>query len=443
MYVIIVGAGEVGRTIAGTLESEHEVAVVDVDTAIIKAVERQHDILTVNGDGTERATLQEAGIERADMIIAATDNDEANIVTCGTAKAQADVFTIARVKRRDLLETWRESNRAYGVDFMICTDLLAAEAVFRLAGVPGALDVDTFVGGLVRMAKLQIPPESAIAGRTVAEADQYEGLTFAALFRGETVIIPTGETELRPHDRIIVIGDSQQLWSLVDELSDGAIKETDDVVVVGGTEVGFQTARLFADRGYQTRLIERNPERARTIAEELPKVTVLEQDATDVAFLRREHVQDTNLFISALSSDEKNLLVSLLASQVGTDQTVAIVNRIEYGSLFETVGVDAAVSPREETAEEIIRVTRNGEAEKIAMTEADSEVIEIEVTEDSLLAERTIADAASELPEQFVVGAIARQGQLVTPRGETVITAGDRIVIFVRTDRINKLLEKI
>ncbi len=444
MYVVIVGGGEVGRTVADTLSTDHEVAVIDPDPTVIEDLDRQYDLLTIEGDGTEQAILEAAGLESADIVIAATGDDEANIVICGTVKARTDAFTIARVKRRDYLETWRSSDNAYGVDFMVCTDLLAAQAVARLAGVPGAMDLDTFVGGIVRMAKFAITEESTIAGQTVAEADQYDGLTFAALFRDEEeVVIPTGDTILRPNDRVVVIGDGESLWAFASDLTHDDEHDTEEVVIIGGSEVGFQTARLFAERGLRTRLIERDETRARTIAEMLPEVTVLQRDATDVEFLEREHVQQANMVVSALDGDEKNLFVSLLASRIGAERTVTFVDRIEYSSLFETVGVDAAVSPREETAEEIIRFTRKDKAKKIAMLEADSEVIEIEIDEESVLANRTIAEAADEVPEQFVIGAIARRGSVITPRGETTVYPGDHLVVFVRTARINDLLERL
>lgn len=445
MYVIIVGGGEVGRTVAGNLESNHNVAVIDPDTAVLESLDRRYDLLTVRGDGTDRVALRKAGIKKADMVVGVTGNDETNIVTCGTAKAIDDPYTIARVKRRGLLETWEENNTAYGVDFMVCTDLLAAEAIFRLAGIPGAIAMDTFVGGRVQLAKFPIPSDSPFVGQTIEAADQYDQLTFAAIFRANSadpVVIPTGDTRLQADDRVIVIGAAAGLEAFASDLTTTQ-HTTDEVVVIGGSEVGIQTARLFSERGRRTRLIEREQAHARTIAEELSAVTVLQNDATDIGFLKREHIDEANIVVAALNSEEKNLLVSLLTSQLGVDRTVSIVDQIEYTALFEKVGVDAAVSPRQETAEEITRATYQGRVENVAMLEHDSEVIELRISEDSILAGRSLAEVAPELPAQFIVGAITRDGSLLIPRGDTVVKPGDHAIMFVRTNRVSSLLKRL
>lgn len=443
MRVVIVGAGEVGRAIARNLESSHEVVVIDRDSAIVEELTYSHDVLALLGDGTERETLEEANIDRADLIIACTDHDEANVVVCGTAKTISDVFTIARVRRRTLLETWEGSQGAFDVDFMVCTDLLAAQAITRLSDLPATQDVDTFVGGLVRMAEFEIDSESPIADSTVLEADRYDSLTFAGVFRDEKLIVATGETTIRAGDRVVVIGSSR---SVTDFATDVTTEPSDDkdVVIVGASEIGFQVAREFEEHGYQTRLIERDHDRARTVAEKLPNTTVLESDATDAEFLKREHVDQADLVVGALDGDEKNLLVSLLARRLGVGRTIAVIENLEYAELFETVGVDVAINPREETAEEIVRFTRAARTEKVAMIEHDrAEVIEFEVTDTSILAGETIVEATAALPDGLVIGAISRGGDLVTPRGETVIYPGDHVVVFVDAMVLDQVLEAI
>lgn len=444
MRVIIVGAGEVGRSIAANLAEGHDVVVVERDKEIVEDLTYSLDVLTIHGDGTDLSVLREAGVEEAEMLIASTDIDEINIVTCGAAKTVSDVFTIARVKRRDLLGTWRNTNAAFNVDFMVCSDLLTAEAIFRISGVPGAQDVDSFAGGLVRMAEFGIEDDSPVTGQTVREADRYASLTFAAIFRGDEVIIPTGDTIIETGDRMVVIGSPDSIShfatdTVVDD-DDGA----ESVVIVGGGELGFQIARLFEEHGHQPRLVEQDVDRARELAEALPNTTVLQSDATDTNFLTEEHVDEADVVIAALESDEKNLLVSLLADRIGVDRTIAVVNQVEYADLFETVGVDIAVNPRAETAEEIIRFTRDNHTEKIAMLEHDlAEVIEIEIGANSVLADRRIMDAIQDLPDGVVIGAISRDGELVTPRGDTTIQVGDHVVVFVDSSVLDAVTDQI
>jgi len=434
MYVVIVGAGEVGSSIAASLADTHDVAVVDIDSHRIEELIYEIDVLGVEGDGAELDTLEQANIEQADILIASTDDDETNIVTCGTANTVTDAFTISRVKSAKFLRTWQGAERAFGVDHMVATNLLTAESISRVVGMPAAQDVDTFADGTVQMAEFEIPAESPIAGQTVREADRYESLTFAALIRADDVVIPTGETELRPGDDVVVIGSPESVHTFANGMAPG-VEGARDVLVVGGSDIGYHTARLLQDRGLKPRLIERDHERARELAEALPKTTVLESDATDREFLQREHVEDVDVVVSALDNDEKNLLASLLAKRLGAERAVAVVDSGEYVKLFEAVGVDVAVNPREATAEEITRFTREHQAENVAIIESDcAEVLEIEIDDGSVLVDRPIHESVADLPEGVVIGAITRDGDLVIPRGDTVIERGDHVVVFVDTE---------
>jgi trk system potassium uptake protein TrkA len=441
MRVVVVGAGEVGANIASGLADAHDVVVVDTDPERVEAITYRLDVLALEGDGTSLATLKEAGVEDADMLIASTDSDEANIVSCATAKTVSDAFTVARVRKTDYLTTWRGAEGAFSVDFMVCTDLLTAQTIVRIAGLPGAQDVDSFAGGRVRMAEFEVHEDSTLANQTVESADRFESLTFAAILRNGDVEIPRGDTVIEPGDKVVVIGspDSCQLFAAELTPSNG-LESSDDVYVVGGSEIGYQTARLLEARGVTPRLIERDPERARELAEELVGTVVLENDATDVSFLEREHLADADLVVAALSSDEKNLLVSLLAKRMGAKRTVAVVEDGSYVDVFETVGVDVAVNPREVTAEEITRFTREEHTQNVAIIESDrAEVLEIEVDDESSFVDRQIADATADLPRGVVIGAITRGDELITPRGDTVVRAGDHVVLFVET----RVLEEV
>ncbi|ELZ01197.1 potassium transporter peripheral membrane component [Natrialba chahannaoensis JCM 10990] len=444
MRVIVVGAGEVGRSIAANLESSHDVVVVDRDGETVEELTYALDVLAIQGDGTKLETLRQAGLDDAGLMIACTDDDESNVVICGAAKANGDTFTIARVRRRTLLETWTGSEGAFGVDFMVCTDLLTAQTIFRISGLPAAHDVNMFAGGLVRMAEFEIGPNSPVAGSTVREADQYDSLTFAAIFRGEEMIVATGETSIQAGDRIVVIGSPESVTGFADDIVCTHDTDADEVVIVGASEIGFQTAREFEEHGFSPRLIEQDHDRARECAEALPNTMVMENDATDAEFLAREHVDEADIVVAALDGDEKNLLVSLLARRLGVDRTVAVIENLEYAELFETVGIDVAINPREETAEEIVRFTRTDHTEKIAMLEHDrAEVIEIEAGQNSVLTGREIADATADLPDGVVIGAISRGGRLVTPRGTTVVQPGDHVVVFVDSAVLDEVSQVI
>jgi len=441
--IVIVGAGEVGSSIAESLSETHEVVVIDIDPERVESLTYSLDVLPVQGDGTDVETLEDADVGDADMVIASTDDDETNIVTCGAARVCGDAFTIARVKNPKYLTAWERTHDAFGVDFMVCTDLLAAETIVGLAGLPTAQDVDTFADGLVQMTEFEIPAESPVADLTVAEADRFDSLTFAAIMREDEVVVPRGDTKIRGGDDVIVIGSPESIRAFSSSIApdgDGAT----DVVIVGGGEIGYQTARLLEKRGFTPRLVEQDEDRARWLAEQLPKTTVLNNDATDQELLERENVGMADVVVAALDNDQQNLLATLLAKRKGTDRAIAVVNTGDFVELFEAVGVDVAVSPRKATAEEITRFTRSRRAENVAIIEGDrAEVLELEVDADSVLVDRTIRESAADLPECVVIGAIARDGEHIVPRGDTVVELGDHVVVFTETDVLDEVTAKL
>lgn len=439
MRVVIVGAGEVGSNIAASLADDHEVVVVDTDPEIVDRLTYSLDVLAVEGDGSSLQTLEDADVSDADMLIACTDDDETNLVTCSTAKTICDAFTIARIRDVRFLETWNHSNGVFGVDFMVCTVLLTAKDVVRVIGLPAALDVEGFVGGIVQMAEFEITEGSPVAERTVAAADRWDALTFAALVRDGDVTIPRGETVIEVGDKLIVIGHSDSIHAFADSIAPTETPgEAEEVVIVGGSEIGYRIASLLEEGGFYPRLIEKDPARARELAEKLTETVVIEHDATNTDFLVEEHVDRADVLIATLDSDEKNLLAALLAKTIGVERAIAIVETGEYTDLFEKVGVDVAVNPREATAEEIIRHTQEGPVENLSLIEdRQAEVLEIEVDRESVLANRPIRDAVETLPAPLVVGAITRSGEFIVPRGDTVIEPGDHVVLFVAADVVD------
>jgi len=433
--VIIVGAGQVGESIAADLSDAHDVVIVERDPDRVEELNYSLDVLAIEGDGTSLAALEEADVASADMVIASTDNDETNIVVSSTVKAISDAFTIARVKNTEYLRTWQRSRTAFGVDFMVCTYLLAAESIVRVVGLPAARDADTFADGRVEMAEFDVGANSPIAGQSVAEADTYDSLTFAAIIRDEELLIPTGTTDIRAADRLVVIGTPRSVRRFAGDVAPEEAALSGEVVIVGGSEIGYHVARLLSERGVSARLLEQDADRARWLAEELPETMVMETDATDIEFLEREHIGDAEVIVSALDSDEKNLLASLLAERVGTERSIAVIDQSEYVDLFEAVGIDVGINPREVVAEEITRFTRAGGAENVALVENGlAEVLEVEVGEDSPLVGKPIRESIELLPADVVIGAITRGGEYVVPRGGTELAVGDHVVLFVETE---------
>ncbi|WP_232686217.1 Trk system potassium transporter TrkA [Halobacterium zhouii] len=445
MRILVVGAGEVGSSIAASLADAHEVVVVDVDPERVDSLTYSLDVLAVTGDGTDLDTLAEAEVEQADVVIASTDDDETNLATCGTVKTVSDAFTIARVEETSYLDTWQRHRGAFGVDFLVCTELLAAEAIVRVVDLPTAHDVDPFADGKVQMAEFDVPADSPLAGETVAEADRFEALTFVAVVRnGDDIDIPTGDTTIAGGDRVIVVGRPASVREFARAVDPAAAQEVEDVVIVGGSTTGALTAELLVDRGLSVRIVESDEDRARELADRVPAATVFSNDGTDPDFLSREHVDEADVVVATLGSDERSLLAALLAKRLGATRAIAVVERARYVELFEAVGVDVAVNPRQVTAEEITRFTRERRAENVAIVgPGGAEIVEIEVDDQSVLAGHAIQDVVGDLPAGVVVGAITRDGEYVTPRGETVVEVGDHVVAFVHADAIDEVTSKL
>lgn len=445
MDVIIVGAGEVGESIARDLMTDHHVTIIEHDPDRAQELTYSLDVLTINGDGTDYEILEEAGVTDADMILATTDDDEVNIATCGTAKALSSIFTIARVKNTKYLRTWEHDERAFGIDFLVCTNLLVAQSIVRVVGLPNARDVEIFADGKIQMAEFDIVDDSPIVNETIETADRFESLTFAAIFRNGDVIIPQGDTRIHPNDRVVVIGSPQSIQGFSRTLApEQSPSENEEVVILGGSEIGYQVARLLETQGLTPRLIEDDPDRARELAENLPGTLVMESDPSDIQFLKSEHIGEADIVVCCLENDEKNLLEGLLAKRLGAERTVVIIENTAYVELFETVGIDVGMSPRSVVAEEISQFTKSGKTENIAFIETDkAEVIEVEITDESVLADRPIRDSITDLPTGVVIGAISRADELVVPRGDTTIKSGDHVVLFADTEIIDAVTAKV
>jgi trk system potassium uptake protein TrkA len=436
MKAIIIGAGQVGSQIAADLAEQHTVTVLDTDPDRIDEISHDLDVLAQAGSGTDMAALAAAGVADADRVIASTDDDETNIAIAGTVKAMADVFTIARVKRTQYHATWMHSRGAFGVDFMVCTNKLTAEAVAELVDHPVARDLKAFADGAVEMMELELEASMPIVDTTVATADTYPELTFAGLLRDGEVLFPDGSTTLRERDHLVVIGTPTAVAQFETDMREPA-RSRGEIVIAGATEIGQQIAAIIAPDHGRVTMVDDDPQRARVAAEALPDTVVKEADPTDIDFLEETDVGAAEAVIAALDSDDRNLLVSLLAHRLGVERTIGVIDRSEYVELFEAVGVDTAVNPRDVVAEELSLYTREGTTESIAFLDNDrAEVLEITAGEACTIAGVPLTDLREETGLSLIVGAIVRDGEVLAPRGETAIAPGDQVVLFIAaTDR--------
>lgn len=431
---------------AHALAEVHEVIVVDKNTDRLDSVRSEADVLTYEGNGASVDVLKSAGVQDADLVIGSTSDDRSNILICSTARAlNKSAFTIARVAETEYLATWSQLREAFNVDFMVGADHLTARNIVEVVGLPTARNVEHFGEGRVVMAEFTIPEESPVAGKTVQGLQLSDGVNLVAVFDDEHMEVVRGTTRLRPGIRLLVIGQPSQVEQFAGTLTPKArVKQARQIMILGGGEIGFQTARILEQRGLEPRLVEKDPNRAKALAQELPNTLVLQDDATDPKFLRRQGVADADLVVSALTPDERNLLTSMLSRDLGAARVLSVVHRDVYESVFTSSGIDTTVNPRREVIEEILRYTRVHGIEKITFVEGDrGEVVEVELTAESPLVGRPIKEAVEAVPHNFVLGAVIRDGEVVIPRGRTVLQPEDHLVIFVAADVSAEVLEAI
>jgi len=437
MKIFVIGAGQVGSTVVEALQHEHELTLIDLDPDRLSTLSYRFDIGTIKGNGASRRTLRDAGIEQADLLIAATSRDEVNIVASMFAKKLSpETKTIVRTTNVEYLDLWQE--RELDVDFVISSEVETAHAVSRIIGVPAARQTDVFADGQVQMVEFDVPDaaDEKVVGLPLREAFIPADSKVASIIRGNRMIVPRGDESILPGDRIIVIGSPEAAleWSRLIVSGDRVL---DDVVVVGGGQTGVAIARLLIDQGIKVRVIEASGPRAREVAEELPEARVFHATGTDPDFLEREKIGTARAAVFAMPEDAKNLYAAALAKMHGVHFTIGIVHDPLSADVFDQAGVDVAVNPRSVTAEEIVRFAHDPRIRQLAMLEGDRfEVLDITVRDDSALCGRPF----KELPMTgSLIGAIVRDGQAIFPHGEDELRPGDRAIIFAESSRLQQV----
>ena len=431
----MIGAGQVGSTVVEALHGEHDVTVIDVDPGRLSAFSYRYDVVTVEGNGASRKTLREAGIQEADLLIACTSRDEINIVaSMFTKKLSPETQTIVRTTNIEYLEIWRE--RELDIDFMVSSELEAANAIAGIIGIPAARQTDVFADGKVQMVEFEVPrdlQEEMVVGRELRDATIPPDSKVASIIRGDRMLVPRGNESILPGDRIIVIGspEAARAWSRI--MARGA-RPVDDVVIFGAGQTGVAVAGVLLEQGIGVRLIEMRQERAREVAEALPKARIFHATGIDPDFLERERIGQAEAGIFAMREDSKNLYAATLSRVHGLRFSIALVHEPISEEVFERAGIDVAVNPRSVTAEEMVRFAHDPRIRQLAMLEGDRfEVLDITVRPDSELCGKAFRD----LPMTgSLIGAIIRDGAAIFPHGNDTLEPGDRAIIFTESSRV-------
>ncbi len=432
MHVVVVGAGEVGSYVAERLSREgHDVAIIDVDASKLRRIDEDIDALTVCGSGTHPDVLRRAGIEHTEMLVAVTANDEANLISSMLAKSIGVERSIVRIEAAELRgQAAEDLRKAAGADLIIDPDAETAEEVLELLDYPGADEVAHMVGGEVVVLGARLPPHAPLVGRTLGEiGEEFEpdwDFIVAAIGRGSETIIPRKDHRLEAGDHVRVAV-KRRARRLVIELMGLDSRVPNRVMLLGGGRTAEKLARSLADRGIQVVVVERNPVRARELAEQLDDALVLEGDITDADLLEEADVGRFEMVVATTGEDDANILACLYAKANGAAETVAVVHRLALLNLLADAGVDVALSPRTATANGVLRFVRGGVAAVATFLQGEIEVLELEVAPNSPADGELVRDL--NLPKDALIAASVRDGKPQIIRGRSRLRSRDKVVV--------------
>ena len=442
MRIIVLGAGNVGRAVVDALHTEHELTVIDVDEDRLQQLADRYDVRTVEGNGTTKRVIRDAGIEDSSLLIACSPREEANLVAAMLArKLSKTARVIVRTSSVEYLDAWRE--REIDVDFMVSSELETANAISGLIGIPAARQTDVFADGKVQIVEFDVPdeaPPGGTIGKPLREAEIPADSKVVAIIRGDELLLPRGSERIEPGDKVVVIAApaSARAWSRL--IARGDQEVVDDLVIFGAGQMGSTIARVLLHRGVRVRLIDANHQRATEAAEALPDARVFCAHAFDSEFLERERIGRAAAAVFCLNDDAKNLYAAVLARTHGLRLTIALAHDPAAVGVYEQGGVDVAINPRQVIAEEFVRFAHDPRIRQIAMLEGDRfEILDLTVRPESELANRRFDD----LPQTgSVIGALIRDDKVLFPHGSDSLLAGDRVIIFVESRRA-ALVEKV
>jgi trk/ktr system potassium uptake protein len=427
MHVVIVGGGEIGFALARALSDQGEVFVIDHAPHIADRFEPL-DVQFVLGVGTSADVLTRAGIQRADVLVACTGLDEVNIVTCAIARQLASPQTICFVSREDFAARDKQGLAPFGIDRVIWPEAQLAADIERIIRTPDALDAESFADGTIQLIEYRLEAESALAGRRIADLHVPHGSLIVAVRRGDAFFIPRGDTELAIGDKAVIMGTPEALQEVGARLSGRTEIRRQRVTVIGGGDVGFQLAqRLDAGEPVELTVIERDVARGEMIAGRLTRALVLNGDGTDLELLETEDIGRSDVLVSVIDNDERNLLASLLGRQLGVRRIITRVSKRANLRMFERVGIDVAISARSAAVASVLHQIQGGSTRLLAVVEQGAgRILEFDVPESYV--PRALHDLAP--PLNSIVGAIIRNSKAIVPRGNDLVQPGDRLIVF-------------
>jgi len=449
MNVLILGAGEVGFNIAQRLAMEgNNVVVVDTDPERLSRVADTMDVQTILGHAAHPSVLEQAGAKGADLLIAATMNDEVNMVACQIAHSLFKVPTkMARIRNQEYVDATKLFGREnLPIDRIISPEREAAMAVLKRVQVASALDAQDFADNRVQLLGLKVPPKGVLAGLKLTEMKEVMGnvpMYVVALGRGGKWKIPNGSSMILAGDKIYVAIEKRQLNAFMTRVGLEGQRQHHNIMMVGGGNVGYIVAQELEKAGVFLKIIEHNKARAKWLADHLKTSIVISGDALDRELLEEENIHEMDALLALTNDDESNILASLIAKKYKVSHIVTLVNRHIYTDLVQQIGLDVTVSPRLTTVASILRHIRKGRVLGISsLGDGSLEVIEAEALETCDVIGIPIKDIP--FPPNVVVAALVRGEDVIIPDGDTLIQPHDHVLMVASspsTQAVERMFE--
>ena len=449
MKIVILGAGQVGSSLAESLVSEqNDITVVDVEPARLRALQDRLDLRTVAGSASHPSVLMEAGIDDADLLIAVTQSDETNLVACKLAARMFNVpRRIARIRATDFLDDPKVLGPdGFDVDLSICPEQVLTDYIVKLVEFPEALQVLDFAGGQVSLVAVRAYQGGPMVGRPVKEIRGHIpniDTRIVAIFRRDGAVLPDGDTVIEDGDEVFCLAASDNIRQVMKELRrmDQPVKR---VMIAGGGNIGLRLARAL-EGDYSVRLIDHNKRRCEVLAAKLNRALVLNGDATDEELLGQENIAEMDLFVAVTNDDENNIMSCLLAKKMGARRVVALINRRSYVDLLQSGQIDIAISPAQATIGTLLAHVRRGDVVAVhSLRRGAAEALEAVVHGDRdscRLTGRRVEEI--ELPAGATIGAVVRAGEVLMAHHDTRIEAEDHVIVFVTDKKTLPRVEKL
>jgi trk system potassium uptake protein TrkA len=447
--ILILGAGQVGSTVAESLVGEaNDITIVDTDSEKLRQLQDRLDLRTLVGNAAHPSILEQAGIADTDILLAVTQSDEVNMVACKLAASLYNTPTrIARIRATDYLER-REVFSAdnFCVDFSICPEQILTDYIVKLIEFPEALQVLKFAGGRVSLVAVRAVEGGPLVGRPLrflrTDMPQID-TRVAAIFRQDRSIDMNGDTVVEAGDEVFFIAATEHIRTVMQELR-RMDKPAKRVMIVGGGNIGRRLARSL-EHSYQVKLIEYNKKVCARLAADLTNTLILNGDGTDEQLLQQENVREVDVFCALTNDDENNIMSSLLAKQGGARKVIALINRSAYVGLVQGGKIDIALSPAQVTIGSLLAYVRQGDVAAVhSLRRGAAEALEL-VAHGDRLSSKVVGRRIDEIdsPKGATIGAIIRGERVIVAHHDTVIEAEDHIIVFVNDKRMVRKVEKL